>query len=527
MMSVVIESKTCASLHALTGVLVVAYAVGTFLVGPSIFSDPGWGFLVADSMAQGGPFNHLVEPDLDNIARNASRFLAAWSPAQYVLPTLIERLGLDLGHSIAVVTSVFSALGLIGWHRLYRAWGFPPLSSAIALLIIAGGRMFSLPFGIFSGGEILVFGGLPWFTLLLWRWRALAAWQALGILLAMAALVFLKLSGLVFALSALAAIVVSDLWPPRAARLRRPAMALAIAVVFCIAFHEFWISGEWTPVVDIGEFYPERLLTHSAGGIAAAVMGTLSLGDLTARLLRYPGYPMLASLDWVYVAASVPALALLIFTARRLRASHADYLRFVLPTSAIFIVLLTIIFARGGALDLEDRHFRPLALILLIGVVHAVATTGGRLRMAFAGVAATSIAYGMASFVVHLGHNFHRPLSDRGFRHAILSQPALDFLRSGGLERSGSRADSVVYVTSPEIGLEVRNARIICAHADFEDDAVLRDRIYAGRVERLTVLVQTKLIGEGKADLILASFVDYDRSKWIAHSLGDFTYFTQ
>src|SRR5476649_1597046 len=94
-------------LHALTGLLVLIYAAGTFLVGTSIYSDSGWGFLVADSMAQGGSFNHLIEPDPDNIANDTSWFVAAWSPGQYLLPYALERLGFRLGQSINIVTTFF------------------------------------------------------------------------------------------------------------------------------------------------------------------------------------------------------------------------------------------------------------------------------------------------------------------------------------------------------------------------------------------------------------------------------------
>src|SRR5439155_17728536 len=72
--------------------LIVAYTAGGIVVGPAMYSDAGWGFLVADSMAAGAPFNHLVEPDPDDIARDASSFVATWSPGQYVLAYGLERL---------------------------------------------------------------------------------------------------------------------------------------------------------------------------------------------------------------------------------------------------------------------------------------------------------------------------------------------------------------------------------------------------------------------------------------------------
>src|SRR5262245_40272166 len=78
-----------------TAALVAVYAVVAFIVGPAIYSDSGWGSLIAESMAQGGRFNHVTEPAADDIARDATSFTTLWSPGQYVLPLAFERLGLS------------------------------------------------------------------------------------------------------------------------------------------------------------------------------------------------------------------------------------------------------------------------------------------------------------------------------------------------------------------------------------------------------------------------------------------------
>ena len=76
-------------LYAIVGLLVAIYATAMFIVGPSIYSDSGWGFLVGESMKQGAPFNSLREPDAQDIAKDSDRFIAAWSPGQYTLPDLL------------------------------------------------------------------------------------------------------------------------------------------------------------------------------------------------------------------------------------------------------------------------------------------------------------------------------------------------------------------------------------------------------------------------------------------------------
>ena len=107
------------------------------------------------------PFNEMAEPDTRDLSTVTGTFMAAWSPGQYLLPGLLEEAGLSLGVAIVVAVTVFSVLGLWGWLTLYTAFGFPLRTSAIALAIVAGTRHFSFPFGIYVGGEPLLFGVAP------------------------------------------------------------------------------------------------------------------------------------------------------------------------------------------------------------------------------------------------------------------------------------------------------------------------------------------------------------------------------
>ena len=149
-----------------------------------MYSDSAYGFLVWDSMLGGASFNHWILPDFSDIARDQDLFMAVWSPGQYLFAGPLEHWGLGLGAAMNVVTIVFTALGLVGWYRLYRQWKFPATSAVVALAITAGSRHFALPFGIYNGGEVLLFGGMPWFLLLLGRCAALSLPQAFALLMA-------------------------------------------------------------------------------------------------------------------------------------------------------------------------------------------------------------------------------------------------------------------------------------------------------------------------------------------------------
>jgi hypothetical protein len=134
--------------------------------------------------------------------------------------------------------------------------------------------------------------------------------------------------------------------------------------------------------------------------------------------------------------------------------------------------------------------------------------------------------YGLASFTGHALANIGKPLDHRGVRQGIADHAALVFLgRIDRVATDGSRP--LVLVPSPEIGLVLRHARVLANHADFESEETLRRRVYRGRVARLYVLIQSRLVDSGKAAIILGSFKDYPPDSWRKLPLGGFTVFAQ
>ncbi len=486
-----------------------------------MYTDPAYGFAVWDSMLRGAPFNTITMPDLADIARDRNEFLAYWSPAQYLFAGPLEWAGLGLGAATNVVTTVFTALGLVGWYRFYRSWNFPVASAAVALAITAGNRYFALPFGIYSGGEILQFGAMPWFLLLLGRWSALQRSEAVLVLAAIVGIAFFKLSGGLFALCALAAVVVWDLLPITRISWRRPLTALGIAIAFGAALYFGWISRGETAIQARGAANWGALVPSFIEGWAASVMGMFSLGDLVARLVQQPGRQLLHSLDAIYLVAAVPALLLLGWSARRLRDTHADYLRFAGAVAFFYIAALAVIYGKGGQIIMEDRYYRPLALILLVGIVQAVVTSRPTIRLPLGALAAAMMVYGISSYVVRLQHNRHVPIGARAFHQGTLTHDGLALMKR---ELAGADRNTVAWVMMPEIALEARPARVV-VNAGVE--GLLGIRKYKGRAGRVLVFVDNNMVQDGRIQIVLKSFVDYDPSKWVATTLGDSTVFTQ
>jgi hypothetical protein len=141
-------------------------------------------------------------------------------------------------------------------------------------------------------------------------------------------------------------------------------------------------------------------------------------------------------------------------------------------------------------------------------------------------VAGLSIAYGLASFAKRMEYNLHEPLGIRGFRLANVTQPLVDFIRKIDVAGPDARR-TLIFMPSPELALEVRNVRTWSNHADFEPIEVLRKEIRRGKVDRLYVIVQKRLVASGKADAILRSFADYPIEGWTEVPLGEFVCFFQ
>ena len=507
-------------------VVLVCSATGIIVRAP-VYSDSGYGFMVWDAFRHGAPFNDLYYPDPADLSKSIAVFITTWAPGQYLVPGVLEWLGLDLGLATMLVVTAFSIAGLVGWYMLYRAFGFPARTAMIAMAITACTRHFTLPFGFYNGGETLLFGAAPWFLLMVWRLRD-AGWIALPALVAGGlAMIFFKLSGLILAASVIpaAALCGDRAWLKTGTIWKGLIAGLAVAAIG-ILFYVFWFSRGWSVLTAATHTDWFRLVSHGSFALSATWSGAFSFGELGQYVFLHPGRPLLQSAQIIYYATLPLAVGSFAFVGWRLRHSHADYLRFVFLAAAATLGALVLTWVRGAEVSLEERHFAPISMLLLVGMVHAFMTVRGLLVPAgFVAVAGLASIYGLASFVSHARENVHEPLGARGYRQHILSAEALAYIHTVDvLAPDGTRP--LIVVPSPEIAPEVRTARVMSKHADFEDIDELMVPAYHGHVSRLYVFIQKRLVANGKADAILRSFVDYPRSGWREIPLGSFVCFS-
>lgn len=505
------------------------YIAASAAIRPAMYSDSAWGFAGWNARSPTAPFNHGAGLDSSDISRDAEGFMTMWSPGQHMLPGLLEDAGMSLGAALVGVTAIFSILGLAGWFVLYRSVGFPLRTAAVALAIIAGSRFFNLPFSTYNGGEVLQFGVAPWFLLLVWALRELRWFAIPPLIVGAAVLVFMKLTGIVVAGAAVGAAMVSHDHPLTNWRntVRKLLVGGATVGLMGVIFYIAWYARGPTAATLGGVPHPDGLLFYAAFTVSSIGSAALSLGDLVSYVFLNPARPILRSVDTVVYVLLPVSLATLGFIYVSLRRQHGEYVRFGFLFALAMAVFLTASLSAGTSATFEERHLRIASLLLLVGGVHAVLECRSRLvQGAFAAVAALSMVYGVSSFVQRMQYNLHEPLGVRGVRVRIATPELLDFIR--GIDVSGPDARrTLIFMPSPDLILEVRNARSWSNHADFESIEDLRKQVRHGRVDRLYVIVQRKLVDNGKADEILRSFVDYPIEGWVKFPLGDFVCFYQ
>ena len=500
--------------------LVVTYAVIEALwARPMVWADSAAGFNVWDSMRAGASWNCYSEPDPANIARNHEVFRTWWSPGQYVPVGLLTLTGLSLGVSIVVVTLVGVLIGLAGCWRLFKAWEFPEPVVMTSVAIIALGWHTSFLFGMFNGGELALFAGFPWIALAATRLADKSRWLLVALPPLFLIGAFLKLS---FPLIALA--LCAGLWLGRNdTPWRINGSALRLACVLCGSFALFYIIL-WMLFLSRGsmpgdagqvEYAKSLLFGFSATG---PLLATGAFASLISRAVFFPGASLLGNwndLGEVLCLLIVPALAL--YALAWLKTPGHRYRGMLVGFVLGYCVLFTLLYYRGASISIDDRHFRPAAIVLIPGLAQAGFFTGRIwLRRILIGLALLTVIYGLAGFANRV--NYIRSIDNVGIRGCtqnVSSRSATTLLHTLDLAIPVAEG-STVYVTSPTISLDISRMRIIQTHADQESSAALGEKHYLGRVNNLLIITSATTSAK-QLTAILKSFVSYKQSAWRCH----------
>ena len=507
-----------------------AFAFVTWFVPPAMNSDSATGFYVWDCWRAGAPWNHMIGPDIANIARDSSIFQAWWSPGQYLVVAPWQLLGLTLGHAIAVGGGVATAIALIGFWRLFRAFDFGISSSGWAVLAIACNWTMTRTYGDYMGGETALLAVFPWLVLAT-RWALETerrSWLTLPIVYWVGAMA--KNSYIPIGAGLIAGFRCVRLWQrPWISRDKFAELARWIGL-FGLGHFLFWATylrfGVSPGAALGGRIHPDWWVSFLRI-VAFPISAIFSVGNVLGRIFLFPSHPLVAEMRdlWpIFVPIAVIGVGVLIWLLKRefsLRPAWAQMLVGVITANLAFYALIAIWRDTDG---LEERFFKPVGFLLLPALIDGVRAGRPRWIAGLLGVClGLSSAYGVAAFA-NRAHDLHRDNNRgrRGTTQNVLSRDGLIVLHALDDALPGN---TLIVVPSPEMTMEIRHARRLSTHAAQMKTADLASHRYHGRVDNLVVLVNDQMLQTGLAQALLASFPDYPAATWTRHNYGEWTFF--
>jgi hypothetical protein len=524
------KQAQCRLLVAIIAVQLAFFAT-SLVERPKLGSDGSTGLLVWQAMERGGHWNCATEPAPADISVDREEFLTWWSPGQYLAIGPLHWMGLTWGAAIASATLVCSLVGIAGYWRLYRLLGFGATTSAWGAGAISLCWHETGNYSQFFGGELPLFAACPWLLACVLWMRPLRWWSALPFSLIYLAGAMVKLSFCVTGLAALAGLCCAEFF---AAPTRRQFVSLALKGAAMAALAHALL---WAVFLRFGT-NPSGMGSHANAwwfvvpvAVVAPALSVISIGSILGRLFLFPGHYIVSaveSLAPVYWVLAV-GVALLYRELLRERSLGADYRRFAGGMVAAYMLVLGGLIVAGASISLEDRHFFPVGAVLLPAFVEMARAGASRTWRIVARLGlGVACAYGAVALFVHA-----RQLSGvdnvgrGGFTQHVISREALSLLHDLDDAASSQGIETLVYVPSPEISLELRHVRVMSTDDLFVPAEILRKKVMHGRVPLLVVLTSSALKDGGRDEIIRRGFVDYPPSKWEKRVVGEWIFYFQ
>lgn len=436
---------------ALLAVLVAALAAVTLFRPPFPNGDFAGAMRAWDWWRSGGSFHHVPLPPIAGAAPGAESMLVWWSPGTYLPAAAAELLGLPLAWGMTAWLAAGTWLGLWGWMRVWRQLGHRDAVIALALLVVGLSWHALYGFRIYHGGELTRFAVLPWLWLAVGAQPA-GSWRQ-ALVLAGAILV----AGIV-KLSLLVALVGLGLFQTFAAPRRLPALVRlgAAGVAAALLLHLLWLGrGESPGSAHAVPALPTALnrvglaFTLPASAVFAHTSVAGRMGDAW-----FGGARPESSTPWLL--ALIGLAAALYAAAWRgsptPRSQHA-----LVALGGATIAVLGVLFARGSAVNFEDRHARDAALLLVPALVAFALAAPRPLRWPLLGALAGSMAWGVASLTVAWAKPTPAP-GPRGL--PLWDVPAPVAARVAALGDEEHAGETVVVTPVSELSLHLPRARV-------------------------------------------------------------------
>jgi hypothetical protein len=505
----------------ITGLFVSLLGMATIMVPPGLDPDPSWGFLVMHCMEQGMPFNMLVSPSPHNIAANQAEFLAWWSPGQYLMPYVFKSLfHINTGRAVALTIAICNLVGIAGLYQLFKQLGFSKWIAAISTAFIATQLFYIASFSYYPGGEVLMFAFMPWFLYGCLGFKRIN-WQLLVFLFIGGLIGFFSKSSVLWMYAAsLACVWINVSWienqegaifnlsgnavlKKSISKWLRNGIMLAVPFICAIAvIYLFYLCKGPNPTSDHGPLLvrPETFTFP----LASPMVSGFSIDDLVDGLIYQPDGPKIsyhAALAFLFVF-SFCCLAYL-FSIGKL--SPGKKYAVVFATFYIVgILFFSYMYLRQATISFEGRHFRIIGLLFVPGVVYLLFKTRIT-KAAFLLIWLYFLYIGYRSFRDDYKGNMHAAKGNTGLSQLVYSKQTIkELVKIDSLHQH----NATIVVTAPDLGMEVKNNRVLIIDDETPDAEFARLR-YAGKAGTLYILVPQKYIGNGRLANMVKAFVDY------------------
>lgn len=518
------------------GVWVALLGVKALEIPPGADTDPCWGFIVMHGMEHGNHFNQLITPNPNNIATNQAEFLSWWSPGQYEIPYFFQKLfKIDTGHAVSLTISLCGLIGLAGFYKLFRRFGFTPWVAAISVAFIATQLFFLLPFVYYTGGEVLLFAFIGWFLYGCFSFEKVT-WQLLVFLFFWIFIGFFSKSSVLWMCAAAVGCVWINIsigetialqmapgsrwWDAKGKIWAKNALLLAVPFAGAILIiYVFYLSKGDIPLVS-----KEKLLLRpeTVGfPLASPFLALFSIDEFVDGLIYQPDGPKI-SYHMAIVVLSALSFLSLVFVAILTRFSPGrKYVTAIIIFYAVAVVFFTYLFLKQSAISFEGRHFRIIGLLAMPGIVYLLFKTKITRAIFFIGW----IIFAWMG-VTYVGHEFE---ANRRASHGNtgISQQLYDDQTMKaiiGLDRAHHN-DAIFVVMSSDIGAEIENNRVITIETEDMTDQQLSKLKYIGKAGPLYIIIPEEYIANGKKSKIIGSFTDYRNFKFKLLSPDYYLYF--
>jgi hypothetical protein len=500
-----VKNKPYLILLLAVGLATLLLGIAIFIVPPSLFPDPSWGFQVMHYMEQGHAFNLLPSPNPDNIANDTADFLSWWSPGQYLLPYFFKSiLWLSTGKAAALTVTICSLLGLSGYYQLFKRLGFTNWLSAISIAFIACQNYFILPFIFYPGGEVLLFAFGGWFLYGCFGIQKIN-WQSM---------LFLFLAGIVgfFAKSSalwMYASGVACVWVNLSANKKdikhwlRNGVMLGIPVVAALAvIYVGYLSKGVNPSNAAGAWLikPETF----AFPLASPLLSGLSIDEMVNGLIYHPDNAILSYGTSIAVLAFL-ALGSLYFINSVLRfipnKNYALALTIFYITATLFFSYL---YLKQATVSFEGRHFRIIGMLSIPGLVYFASKTKVS-RIVLGIFWAAFFCWEVAYFKIEYKVNIESGHGPSGLSQQAYDQDTLDELSK--LDKQHPKG-ALFVCTSPDLAIELQN-RVLTLDIQDMTPQDFKELKYMGKAGAIYILMPEAYQKNGVAYKIVKSFTYY------------------